>query len=84
MLGVANAVLGLTAWGAWKGAARLLAGWNAHSAHGAGFVRAVLLLAVIAVAFIVYVGVLRLFNHRGAEELWQLPTKVVRRLRGRR
>jgi putative peptidoglycan lipid II flippase len=84
VLTVANAALALTAWAAWKGAVLVLAEWRAHSAHAAGFVRAVLLLAVIAVAFLVYVGALRGLRYRGAEELWQLPAKVVRRLRGRR
>jgi putative peptidoglycan lipid II flippase len=84
VLTVANALLGATAWGAWKLAARALAEWRARSGHSGGFLRALFLFAVIAVAFVVYVGVLRLFRHRGAEELWQLPAKVARRLRGRR
>jgi putative peptidoglycan lipid II flippase len=83
-LAVANAVLGVTAWAGWKGAALALAAWRTHSGHGGGFLRALCLLAVIAVAFIVYVGALRVLRYRGAEELWQLPAKVVRRLRGRR
>jgi putative peptidoglycan lipid II flippase len=83
-LAVANAALGATAWGAWKLAARALAAMHAHGIGGAGWVRALLLFAVIGVAFVVYVGVLRIFRHRGAEELWQLPAKIARRLRGRR
>jgi putative peptidoglycan lipid II flippase len=83
-LAVANTVLGVTAWGAWKGAAHALHAWRAHSGQGGGLVRALLLFAVIAVAFVVYVGALRVLRYRGAEELWQLPAKVARRLRGRR
>jgi putative peptidoglycan lipid II flippase len=84
VLAIANGVLAATAWGAWRLAALGLAGWQARAGHGGGFVRAVLLFAVIAVAFVAYVGALRLLRYRGAEELWQLPAKVVRRLRGRR
>jgi putative peptidoglycan lipid II flippase len=83
-LAFANAVLGVTAWGAWKGADHALHAWRAHSGQGGGFVRALLLIAVIAVSFVVYVGALRVLRYRGAEELWQLPAKVARRLRARR
>ena len=84
VLAVANGALGGTAWGAWQLAARALAALRTQGIGGAGWVRAVLLFAVIGVAFVVYVGFLRLFRFRGAEELWQLPAKVMRRLRGRR
>jgi putative peptidoglycan lipid II flippase len=84
VLTVANAVLGLSAWAGWKGAALALAEWKARSGQTGGFVRALLLFVVIGVAFVVYVGALRVLRFRGAEELWQLPAKVVRRLRGRR
>jgi putative peptidoglycan lipid II flippase len=83
-LAVANAVLGLTAWAGWRGAALALAAWKARSGHAGGFLRALLLFAVIAVAFAAYVGALRALRFRGAEELWQMPAKVVRRLRARR
>jgi hypothetical protein len=43
-------------------------------------VHGVSLLATIAVGFVTYVGVLRLFRLRGAEDLWELPRKVLRRL----
>ncbi len=46
-------------------------------------VHGVSLLATIAIGFMTYVGVLRLFRLRGAEELWELPHKVLRRLRPR-
>ena len=84
VLALANAALGGTAWGAWRLAARGLGEWQARSGHPGGFVRAALLFAVIGVAFVVYVGALRVLRYRGAEELWQLPIKVARRLRGRR
>jgi hypothetical protein len=44
----------------------------------------VLLFAVIGLAFVAYVGVLRLCRFPGAEELWTMPAKIARRLRGRR
>jgi len=84
VLTVANALLGLSAWAGWKGAALALAEWKARSGQTGGFVRALLLFVVIGVAFVVYVGALRVLRFRGAEDLWQLPAKVVRRLRGRR
>jgi putative peptidoglycan lipid II flippase len=84
VLAAANAALGATAWGAWRLAAPALAAMHARGIGGVGWVRAALLFTVIGVAFVVYVGVLRLFRYRGAEELWQLPVKVLRRLRGRR
>ena len=78
---VSNAVLGLVAFAAWAGASRALAllppslwPWGTFRlAH------AVSLFATIAVAFLAYVGCLALFRVRGADELWTLPRKVVRR-----
>jgi putative peptidoglycan lipid II flippase len=80
VLAVANAALGAVAWGGWRLAAAALAG----RAHGVGTLRAVLLFAVIAAAFVTYVGMLRLLRFAGAEELWHMPGKILRRLRGRR
>jgi hypothetical protein len=39
------------------------------------------LLATIAFSFLVYVGCLALFRVRGAEELWALPRKIVKKFR---
>jgi putative peptidoglycan lipid II flippase len=80
VLALASAALGATAAGAWRVAAAVLAAQS----KGVGWLRALLLFAVIGVAFVVYVGVLRLFRFAGAEELWQLPMKIARRVRGRR
>jgi putative peptidoglycan lipid II flippase len=82
VLGLASAVMAGVAGGGWWGAARLLAVLRGHG--GVGLVRLILLFAVIGAAFVAYVGVLRLCRYAGAEELWQMPGKIVRRLRGRR
>ena len=42
------------------------------------------MLATIAIGFVTYVGILRLFRVRGAEDLWELPRKVLGRLRPRK
>jgi putative peptidoglycan lipid II flippase len=83
VLSVASAVLAGVAVGAWRLAARLLAEMQARGVGGVGTARAVLLFAVIGLAFVVYVGVLRLFRHPGAEELWGMPAKIARRFRRR-
>jgi putative peptidoglycan lipid II flippase len=83
LMTVANVVLGLVALGGWEGASRVLGmvpasfwPWGTHRlAH------ALLLLATIGVAFLVYVGCLALFRVRGAEELWALPRRILRRFR---
>lgn len=83
LMAIANAVLGGSAWLLWQGAARVLAmlprsalPWGTlRLAHG------LCLLTTIAVAFMAYVGCLAVFRLRGAEELWRLPRKLVRRLR---
>lgn len=84
VLTLASAALAGAALGGWWLAARLLAAMQARDLGGVGTARAFLLFAVIGAAFVVYVGVLRLFRHPGAEELWQLPLKLVRRFRRRR
>ena len=80
---VANAVLGIVAVLVWRGALLLLSQlpptWPRalyRPLHGLA------LLATIAVAFLTYVAVLRLVRLRGAEDLWQLPRKILRRVRG--
>jgi putative peptidoglycan lipid II flippase len=83
VLAIASAALAGAAAGAWRGATLLLAGMQARGMGGVGLVRALLLFAVIGAAFLVYVGVLRALRFAGADELWQMPAKIARRLRGR-
>jgi putative peptidoglycan lipid II flippase len=77
---LANIVLAVVTSGAWHGIARgLLAvplAWPRgifRLVHGAA------LLSTIVVGFVSYVGMLRLLRVRGAEDLWELPRKIVRR-----
>jgi hypothetical protein len=82
LLMLANAVLAVVAMGVWDGIARALetVAWPRgifRVVHG------VSLLATIALCFATYVGLLRLFRLRGAEDLWEIPRKVLRRLRPR-
>jgi putative peptidoglycan lipid II flippase len=82
LLILANTVLAAVAMGAWHGitCALDLVAWPRgifRVVHG------VSLLATIALCFITYVGVLRLGRLRGAEDLWELPRKVLSRLRPR-
>jgi putative peptidoglycan lipid II flippase len=81
---LANAVLAGVVLGVWHGITLALEA--APLAWPRGLLRvvhAVSLLATIAIGFVTYVGVLRLFRLRGAEDLWELPRKVIRRLRPR-
>jgi len=82
LLILANAVLAAVAMGAWHGIARALetVAWPRGTFR---VVHGISLLATIALCFVTYVGVLRLFRLRGAEDLWELPRKVLRRLRPR-
>jgi putative peptidoglycan lipid II flippase len=78
---LANGVLGLVAFAGWQGASRVL-GLVPASAWPWGMLRlahGLLLFATIGVAFLAYVGCLALFRVRGAEELWALPRRIVRR-----
>jgi putative peptidoglycan lipid II flippase len=81
---LANAVLAGVAVGVWFGIARALEAAPIAWPRGLfRIVHGVSLLATIAIGFVTYVGVLRLFRLRGAEDLWELPRKVLRRLRPR-
>ena len=81
---VANAVLAVVAIAVWQGAMRGIAGLPIHWPRGIfRAVHGVVLLGTIAAGFAAYVGCLRLLRVRGAEELWELPRKVLRRLTGR-
>jgi putative peptidoglycan lipid II flippase len=82
---IANGVLGLVAFGSWKGVSRALAMASPSSWPWGIFrlVHAVSLLATIGISFMVYVGCLALFRVHGAVELWEMPGKIVARLRRR-
>jgi putative peptidoglycan lipid II flippase len=77
---VANALMGAAVWGAWQGSALVLerlAG-SARLAVTAG-----LLAVVVGVGFLVFVAVLRAFGYPGANLLWNLPKRLVARVRRR-
>jgi len=68
--------------GVWHGIARVLEAAPLTWPRGIfRIVHGLALLATIVIGFVTYVGVLRLFRLRGAEDLWELPRKVLRRLR---
>jgi putative peptidoglycan lipid II flippase len=81
---LANAVLAGVALGVWHGITHVLETLPLAWPRGVfRVVHGVSLLATIAIGFVTYVGVLRLFRLRGAEDLWELPRKIIRRLRPR-
>jgi putative peptidoglycan lipid II flippase len=81
---LANALLALVAYFAWAGATRGIAALPISWPRGLlRAVHGVVLLATIGLGFVSYVTCLRVLRVRGAEELWELPRKLVRRLRGR-
>lgn len=81
---LANAVLGVSAAGLWAlathGVSSLPVTWP-RGIHR--LLHGILLLATIGVGFSIYVFCLRALRVRGAEELWELPRKLLRRLRAR-
>ncbi len=84
LLILANAVLAGVVMGVWFEIARALEAVPIAWPRGIfRVVHGVSLLATIALGFVTYVGVLRLFRLRGAEELWELPRKVLHRMRPR-
>jgi putative peptidoglycan lipid II flippase len=80
-LAVGNAVMGALTWGLWKGGALALAHAGVATRGAVGWA---LLGTTIAVGFLAYALVLRGLGYPGAEDLLQLPTRVWRKLRGRR
>jgi putative peptidoglycan lipid II flippase len=81
---VANVVLALAALAVWHGAMQGLAGLPIRWPRGTlRLVHGIVLLGTVAAGFAAYVGCLRLLRVRGAEELWEMPRKVLRRLTGR-
>jgi putative peptidoglycan lipid II flippase len=79
----ATAVLGGAAWGGWRLAREVLEHLHGAAPRLVGWVRAILLFADIAVAFVAYVGVLRALGHPGGRELWHLPGRALGRFRRR-
>jgi putative peptidoglycan lipid II flippase len=81
---LANAVLAAVAAGIWAGAMHGLAALDIHWPRGVfRLVHGLVLLVTIGAGFMAYVFSLRLFRVSGAEELWDLPRKLLRRLTGR-
>lgn len=80
---IANGVLGLVAFAAWEGVSRLLAVLPPSAWPWGTFrlAHAVLLFATIGVSFLAYVGCLALFRVKGAEDLWAMPKKILRKVR---
>jgi putative peptidoglycan lipid II flippase len=83
---LANSLLGFVAFGLWKGVSWALAtvppsSWPWGTLR---LVHAASLLTTIGISFAVYVGCLTLFRVGGAAELWELPRKIVGRLRRKR
>jgi putative peptidoglycan lipid II flippase len=80
----ANVVLGAVAFGLWHAAAHGIAALAIDWPRGTlRLVHGLALLATIGGGFLAYVLSLRLLRVSGAEELWELPRKLARRLRGR-
>jgi len=78
---LATVALAVVAAGGWRLARHALAVVAAGSPRAVGATRAGLLLATIAASFIAYASVLRMLGHPAARELWQLPGKVLRRMK---
>jgi putative peptidoglycan lipid II flippase len=80
----ANAVLAGVAFGLWQAAVHGIAALSIDWPRGTlRLVHGVALLATIGGGFLAYVLSLRLLRVPGADELWELPRKVARRLGGR-
>ena len=81
---LANAVLALVAIGVWHGAMRGIGALPIDWPRGVfRILHGLVLATTIAVGFASYVGCLRWLRMPGAEELWELPRKLLRRLTGR-
>jgi putative peptidoglycan lipid II flippase len=84
LLVVANAVLAAASFALWQAVSRGIAALPVAWPRGTfRIVHGLALFATIGAGFVIYVTCLRRFRVRGAEELWELPRKVVRRLSGR-
>jgi putative peptidoglycan lipid II flippase len=81
-LAIGNAVLAGVAWGGYRGAEELLGRLGVSIASVP--VLAIVLVIVIAAAFMAYAGVLRSFGYPAAQQLWSMPAKILRRLRPRK
>ena len=81
---VANFVLALVALAVWEGARRGIVAIPVHWPRGTfRVVHGLVLLATIGIGFAAYVTCLRVLRVPGADELWELPRKVLRRFRAR-
>jgi putative peptidoglycan lipid II flippase len=84
MMILANAVLAAVAYWLWRGAASGIAALPVDWPRGTlRIVHGLALLATIAGGFLAYVLCLRLLRVHGADEIWEMPRKVVRRMFGR-
>lgn len=79
---VGNAVLAGVAWGGWWGASEGLVRLGLPTTSVV--VLALVLVVVIAAAFMAYAGTLRALGYPGGQQLWSMPGKLLRRLRRRR
>lgn len=79
---VGNAVLAGVAWGGWWGASEGLGRLGLPTTSVV--VLALVLVVVIAAAFMAYAGTLRALGYPGGQQLWSMPGKLLRRLRRRR
>jgi putative peptidoglycan lipid II flippase len=78
-----NLVLAAVAAGAWRASAWLLGGAGIAWPWGTRrLVHAILLFATIGVGFVSYGLGLKLLRLPGAEEIWDMPRRIVARLRG--
>jgi putative peptidoglycan lipid II flippase len=81
---LANVALVAVVMAVWTGATQAIAALGINWPRGIGrVVHGLVLLATIGAGFAAYVSCLRLLRLRGADELWALPRKVLRRLTGR-
>lgn len=79
---LANGLMGAVVWGSWAGAQWLWARLGIPG--GTTPVLALTLLMVIGIGFVVYVGVLRGLGYPGADLLWSMPGRLLRRTSARR
>ena len=76
---VANTVMGAVVFGAWWGATELVP--RMGLSHWPVYVLAPVLLVLIGIGFLVYARVLRAFGYPGADLLWSMPGRLLRRFR---
>lgn len=83
-MAAANGLLGVTAWAAWQGSQRLVAASGPLLGTGLAYgLWVASLFATIGAGFVLYVQTLRLLRFAGADELWEMPRRLLGKLRGR-